>query len=34
MTIGTRLIAFPDAGHAPQIQEPERFNEGLVGALS
>ncbi len=30
---GAELIEFPDAGHAPQIQEPERFNAALLGAL-
>lgn len=30
---GAKLIEFPDAGHAPQIQEPERFNAALVEAL-
>jgi len=30
---GSRLIEFPDAGHAPQIQEPERFNAALIAAL-
>jgi pimeloyl-ACP methyl ester carboxylesterase len=30
---GSTLIEFPDAGHAPQIQEPDRFNEALIKAL-
>jgi len=30
---GAELIEFPDAGHAPQIQEPDRFNEALLRAL-
>ncbi|MDE3174710.1 MAG: alpha/beta hydrolase [Pseudomonadota bacterium] len=30
---GARLIAFPDAGHAPQIQHPERFDAALIEAL-
>ncbi len=28
-----KLIEFPEAGHAPQIQAPDRFNEALLGAL-
>ncbi|KAI1097791.1 alpha/beta-hydrolase [Jackrogersella minutella] len=28
------LIEFPDLGHAPQIQAPERFHEALLGWLS
>jgi len=31
---GSTLIEFPDAGHAPQIQEPEAFNKALVGGLA
>jgi len=31
---GARLIEFPDAGHAPQIQEPDRFNHALVEGLA
>ena len=31
---GARLIEFPDAGHAPQIQDPHRFNAALIDALS
>ena len=31
---GARLIEFPEAGHAPQIQEPERFNAALIAALA
>jgi pimeloyl-ACP methyl ester carboxylesterase len=27
------LIEFPDAGHAPQIQEPDQFNEKLLTVL-
>ncbi len=30
---GAELIEFPDAGHAPQIQDSERFNAALVEAL-
>jgi pimeloyl-ACP methyl ester carboxylesterase len=30
---GSTLITFPEAGHAPQIQEPSRFNEVLLKAL-
>ena len=30
---GSELIEFPDAGHAPQIQEPEKFNAALLDAL-
>jgi pimeloyl-ACP methyl ester carboxylesterase len=30
---GSTLIEFPDAGHAPQIQEPGQFNEALIRAL-
>ncbi len=30
---GAELIEFPEAGHAPQIQEPDRFNTALIGAL-
>jgi len=30
---GSTLIEFPEAGHAPQIQEPEKFNAALIGAL-
>ncbi|KAI2607908.1 alpha/beta-hydrolase [Hypoxylon sp. NC1633] len=28
------LIEFPDLGHAPQIQAPDRFHEALLGWLS
>lgn len=28
------LIVFPDLGHAPQIQAPDRFHEALMGWLS
>jgi len=30
---GARLITFPELGHAPQIQDPERFNAALLDAL-
>ena len=30
---GAKLIEFPDAGHAPQIQDPQRFNAALIEAL-
>ncbi|MDY0746338.1 alpha/beta hydrolase [Paucibacter sp. R3-3] len=29
-----RLIEFPGLGHAPQIQEPERFNSALLEAMA
>jgi pimeloyl-ACP methyl ester carboxylesterase len=29
----TAPAAISDAGHAPQIQEPDRFNEALIKAL-
>lgn len=28
-----RLIEFPDFGHAPQIEDPQRFNDALLDAL-
>lgn len=28
------LVAFPDLGHSPQIQAPERFHKALVRGLS
>ena len=31
---GSTLIEFPDAGHAPQIQEPDRFNHALIEGLA
>jgi pimeloyl-ACP methyl ester carboxylesterase len=31
---GATLVEFPDAGHAPQIQEPEAFNKALVEGLA
>jgi len=30
---GARLIEFPDDGHAPQIQEPAKFNAALVEGI-
>ncbi len=27
------LIEFPGLGHAPQMEEPERFNQALIRAL-
>ncbi len=30
---GAELIEFPEAGHAPQIQEPDRLNEALLREL-
>ena len=30
---GARLVTFADAGHAPQIQEPEAFNRALIEGL-
>ncbi len=31
---GARLIAFPELGHSPQVEAPERFHQALLGALS
>jgi pimeloyl-ACP methyl ester carboxylesterase len=31
---GARLVEFPDAGHAPQIQEPDKFNAALIEGLT
>jgi pimeloyl-ACP methyl ester carboxylesterase len=31
---GSRLVEFPDAGHAPHIQEPDTFNKALVEGLA
>ena len=31
---GSRLVEFPDAGHAPQIQEPDKFNAALIEGLA
>ena len=30
---GARLVLFPDLGHAPQIQNPDRFKTALVNSL-
>ncbi len=30
---GATLVMFPDYGHAPQIQSPDRFNEALLAKL-
>ena len=30
---GARLVEFPDDGHAPQIQEPEKFDAALIEGL-
>jgi pimeloyl-ACP methyl ester carboxylesterase len=30
---GAALVDFPDAGHAPQIQEPDKFNAALLEGL-
>jgi pimeloyl-ACP methyl ester carboxylesterase len=27
------LVEFPDLGHAPQIEAPERFNTALLAAI-
>jgi len=31
---GANLIEFPDLGHSPQVEAPERFHEALLKALS
>jgi pimeloyl-ACP methyl ester carboxylesterase len=31
---GATLVEFPDAGHAPQIQEPDKFDAALIEGLS
>ncbi|WP_041316328.1 alpha/beta fold hydrolase [Hyphomicrobium nitrativorans] len=31
---GSRLIAFPDLGHSPQVEDPKRFNATLLDALA
>ena len=30
---GARLVMFPDLGHSPQVQAPDRFNEALIAEL-
>jgi pimeloyl-ACP methyl ester carboxylesterase len=30
---GAKLVTFPDAGHAPQIQEPDKFDAALIEGL-
>ena len=30
---GAALVTFPEWGHSPQVQDPERFNAALVKAL-
>ncbi|SAI69515.1 3-oxoadipate enol-lactone hydrolase [Bordetella ansorpii] len=30
---GARLVAFPEMGHSPQIQDPKRFHEALIESL-
>ncbi len=31
---GAKLVLFPELGHAPQIQDPQRFHRALLEALS
>lgn len=31
---GAKLVLFPDLGHAPQMQEPERFHRALLDGLN
>ncbi len=31
---GAQLITYPDLGHTPQVQDPERFHRDLLGALA
>ncbi len=31
---GATLVEFPDSGHAPQIQEPEKFDAALIEGLA
>jgi pimeloyl-ACP methyl ester carboxylesterase len=30
---GSRLVVIPDSGHMPMLEQPERFNEALLGFL-
>jgi pimeloyl-ACP methyl ester carboxylesterase len=30
---GAKLVLFPDLGHAPQMQNPQRFHTALVNSL-
>lgn len=34
MIPGARLIEFPGMGHAPQMEEPQKFNQTLIGDLA
>lgn len=31
---GARLVEFPDSGHAPQMSEPEAFNQALIDGIA
>ncbi|WP_230975427.1 alpha/beta fold hydrolase [Acetobacter garciniae] len=31
---GAKLVEFPDLGHSPQLQDPERFHKALLDALA
>jgi pimeloyl-ACP methyl ester carboxylesterase len=31
---GAVLVTFPELGHSPQVQDPARFNEALIGWLA
>jgi pimeloyl-ACP methyl ester carboxylesterase len=31
---GSVLVTFPELGHSPQVQDPARFNEALIGWLA
>ena len=30
---GAQLVLFPDLGHSPQVQNPDRFHTALVNQL-